>query len=124
MTRRSKLFASAPKAELLAAVAAEAKTKPTRPRIGKLDGKAPPRPRGRHASTDISADVPREIITIPVAQRLGFRPAEFAALIGVSEVTVWRGIKNDRIPIVDLGGIKIIPRKFAVSAGYIDASEA
>jgi|GEM_PF-3731231 len=97
----------------------------SRPRIAKLDGKAPPRPRGKHAKKADADEVaaPRETITIPVAQRLGFRPAEFAALIGVSEVTIWRGIKGGKIDIVDQGGIKIIPRKFAVKAGYLDAAE-
>ena len=54
------------------------------------------RPRGRHAEPHSDDDAERKAVTIPVNQRLGFRPAEFAALIGVSHVTVWRGIKTAR----------------------------
>ncbi len=96
-------------------------------RYGKLDGKPLSRPRGRHAvvRSNLGEDqlTEREIISIPVNQRLGFRVGEFAALIGVSHVTIWRGIKNGKIKIIDLNGVKIIPRKFAISAGYISADD-
>lgn len=96
------------------------------PRFGKLDGKPPSKPRGRHSvarSDDNAAPVRDLVATIPVNRRLGFRVAEFAALIGVSDVTVWRGIKSGSIEVIDQGGIKIVPRRFAVSKGFIDASD-
>jgi hypothetical protein len=110
---------------------AKAKTKtPNKPapRYAKLDGKPPSRPRGRHAvaRSDTSSgedDPAREVVSIPVNQRLGFRVAEFAALIGVSHVNVWRGIKAGKIDIVDQNGITIIPRKFAIEKGYIAADD-
>jgi hypothetical protein len=97
-----------------------AKPKPP-PRFAKLDGKPPPLARGRHAvarsDTSDEDDAARETITIPTNQRLGFRPAEFAALTGVSVVTIWRGIKDGKIDVVDLNGVRIIPRKFAIAQG-------
>lgn len=96
---------------------ATSKKKP--PRFAKLDGKPPPRPRGRHAKPRSDEPPAREIVSIPVNQRLGFRPVEFAALIGVSAPTVWRAIKRGDIPIVDQNGIKIVPRSYAIKAGYI-----
>ena len=91
-------------------------------KLQRLDGKPGSLPRGRHAKPRGDGDddpAPREVAAIPVHQRLGFRPAEFAALIGVSYVTVWRGIKSGKIDVVDQNGIKIIPRAYAVKAGYI-----
>ena len=85
----------------------------------RLDGKPRSLPRGRHAKSHTDDGAPRETTVIPVHQRLGFRPAEFAALIGVSHVTVWRGIKSGKIEVVDQNGIKIIPRAYAVKAGYL-----
>ena len=64
-------------------------------------------------------DAPRKAVPVPVHQRLGFRPAEFAALTGVSYVTVWRGIKSGKIDVVEQNGMKIIPRAYAVKAGYL-----
>ena len=61
---------------------------------------------------------------IPVHQRLGFRPAEFAALVGVSYVTIWRAIKRGDIEVVEQNGIKVIPRSYAVKAGYITPDDA
>jgi hypothetical protein len=130
MSKSSGLFASTPHEELLAKAAADASSKATKPkkkspRIGKLDGKPPPRPRGRHAVAVTADDAKREVVTIPVEQRLGFRPAEFAALIGVSNVTVWRGIRDGKIDVIDEGGIKIVPRSYAIRKGYLtrDAHE-
>ncbi|WP_422283742.1 hypothetical protein [Bradyrhizobium sp.] len=102
-------------------------TKPL-PRYGKLDGKPPSRPRGRHAvaRSDTSSeddDAAREVVTIPVNQRLGFRVGEFAALLGISHVSVWRGIKAGKIDVIDQNGITIIPRSFAIKAGYITADD-
>jgi hypothetical protein len=95
-------------------------------RFAKLDNKPLARPRGRHAAaacSDVADDDARQIIMVPVNQRLGFRVAEFAALIGVSNVTIWRGIKSGTIDIIDLNGIKIVPRSFAIRAGYISQDD-
>ena len=82
------------------------------------------RPRGRHAKASSSDDgdgddAPRKPDPVPVNQRLGFRPAEFAALTGVSYVTIWRAIKSGKIEVVDQNGVKVIPRAYAVRAGYL-----
>jgi hypothetical protein len=97
------------------------------PRYAKLDGKPPSKPRGRHAvarsdTSDEDADK-RAPITVPINRRLGFRVGEFAALIGVSYVTVWRGIRDKKIEIIDQNGVTIIPRRFAIKAGYITADD-
>ena len=86
------------------------------PRYAKLDGKPPRKPRGRHTGTP---GVYREVINIPVSQRLAFRPAEFAALVGLSYTTIWRGIKSGKIETVVQNGVKVIPRSYAIKAGYI-----
>jgi hypothetical protein len=91
------------------------KRKP-QPRISKLDGKPPARPRGRHADT---SPAQRETVTIPTQMRLGFRPAEYAALLGVSATHVWRGIKNGTIKMIDVNGVGIIPRSHAINEGII-----
>jgi hypothetical protein len=57
-------------------------------------------------------------LTIPMHQRAGWRPLEFAAMIGISRSEVWQQIKDGKIQTVDQDGIKIIPRSFAVKAGY------
>jgi hypothetical protein len=94
-----------------------------RPRL--VDDGKPPRPRGRHAKPSDSDDAApvddeaRKAGAVPVHQRLGFRPAEFAALLGVSYPTIWRGIKSGKIDVVDQNGIKIIPRAYAVKVGLI-----
>ena len=89
----------------------------------RLDGKPRSLPRGRHAKRkrddDGGDDAPRDPPPIPVHQRLGFRPAEFAALIGVSYPTVWRGIRSGKIKVIDQNGIQIIP---AVSWSRRDTS--
>jgi hypothetical protein len=71
------------------------------------------------ASPHKRADDDRAPPAIPINQRLAFRPAEFAALVGVSYVTIWRGIKSGKIDTVVQNGIKVIPRAYAVKAGYI-----
>ena len=91
------------------------KRKP-QPRFAKLDGKPLPKPRGRHAG---SKRAKRKVVTIPVNQRLGFRVGEFAALVGVSPTTIWRGIKRGDIETVEQQGMKVTPRSYAVKAGYI-----
>ena len=92
----------------------------TPPRYGRLDGKPPLKPRGRHTGTP---NPERETFTIPAAQRLGFRVGEFAALTGVSVVTVWRGIKSGKVDAIDHLGVKIIPRAFAIKRGFITADD-
>ena len=77
-----------------------------------MDAIAVKRPRGRPPGR-------REPRTVPMHERLGFRPYEFAALIGVSRVTIWRWVKEGKIPTINENGIKIIPRSYAVKAGYI-----
>ena len=89
----------------------------------RLDGRPRPAPRGRHAKARTSDDAPREGVTVPIHQRLGFRPAEFAALIGVSHVTVWRGIRSGKIEVIDQNGIRIIPRRYLIQHGYITADD-
>jgi hypothetical protein len=111
----------------MAKAATKSKVKPP-PRYGKLDGKPLSRPRGRNAvarsdTSDEDDDAPREVIEIPVHQRLGFRIGEFAALIGVSPVSVWRGIKAKKIDVVDVNGIKFIPRAYAIKRGFITVDD-
>ena len=81
------------------------------------DGKAPRKSRRKWATAP-SDDI------ISTNRRLGFRPAEFARLTGVSPVTIWRGIRDGKIETVDHCGIKVIPRAFAISAGFITADDA
>ncbi|MFZ0855066.1 MAG: hypothetical protein WAO08_38455 [Hyphomicrobiaceae bacterium] len=92
----------------------------TKPRYGKLDGKPPRKPSGRHVGTK---PVKREIITIPVNQRLGFRVREFAALLSVSYPTIWRGIRDKKIPVIEIGGVKLIPRAYAIECGLIKETD-
>ena len=100
------------------------------PRYAKLDGKPLSRPRGRHAvapsdtsDEDTDADRPA-IITVPVNQRLGFRVAEFAVLCGVSYTTIWRDIRDKKIETVEVGGVKLIPRAYAVQQGLITSNDS
>jgi hypothetical protein len=88
-----------------------AKKPPKKP----LDGK----PRGWRGRPAIG----RAGRPLAVHERLGFRPAEFAALIGVSHVTVWRAIRDGNIRVIDQNGIKIIPRSFVIEAGYITSDD-
>jgi hypothetical protein len=44
-------------------------------------------------------------------------------LTGVSVPTIWRGIKSGKIKAIDHCGFKIIPRAFAVEAGFITADD-
>ena len=93
-------------------------------RYAKLDGKPPPKPRGRHAaaSPDDSGTA-RKTITIPANQRLGFRVREFAALTGLSYPTIWRRIKSGKIKTVDVGGVKLVSRAFAVECGLLNETD-
>jgi hypothetical protein len=88
-------------------------------RYGKLDGRPLPKPRGRHATPRSDDDPVRKVVTIPMDQRLGYRPAEFAALTGLSYPTIWRRIKSGQIKAVEIGGVKLVPRAFAIECGLI-----
>lgn len=61
----------------------------------------------------------RTVGAIPLSQRLGFRVNEWAELTGQSRVTVWRNIKAGKIPLVGHGSTRVIPRSYAIAAGYI-----
>jgi predicted DNA-binding transcriptional regulator AlpA len=96
------------------------------PRYAKLDGRPLARPRGRHAvarSDTSDEDAKRQVVTIPVNQRLGFRVREFAALLGVSYATIWRQIRDEKIPIVEIAGMKLVPRAFAIERGLISEND-
>lgn len=86
------------------------------PRV-RLDGKPPPQPRGRHAKPRDAAAAPA--IPIPLPARLGYRVDEFAALTGVSRPTVYRGIRNGTIDVVEVNGIRVIPHTFVVRCGLV-----
>jgi DNA invertase Pin-like site-specific DNA recombinase len=132
------LFASTPPDVLMAMVedsraaasqhsTPKSKSKNRGVRYAKLDGKPLRRASGKHSKKKSDTDdeaSPRPVRTVPVNQRLGFRPAEFARLIGVSDVTVWRGIRDGKINVIDQRGIKIIPRAFAIRAGFITADDS
>lgn len=94
------------------------------PRYATLDGRLPSKPRGRHAvaRSDTSSEPdaePRATITVPVSRRLGFRVGEYANLLGISYTSVWRGIKADKIKTIVVGGVRLIPRAFAIEQGLI-----
>jgi excisionase family DNA binding protein len=94
------------------------------PRYASLDGRLPSKPRGRHAvarsetSSDADAE-PRAILTVPVNRRLGFRVGEYANLLGISYTTVWRHVRDGKIKTIVVGGVKLIPRAFAIEQGLI-----
>jgi hypothetical protein len=90
--------------------------KPIRKRTERLDGKPLSRPRGRNA---VHGKPVMTTTTLP--PRLGFRVSEFAALCGVSEPHIWRGIKAGTIETSDVNGLKIIPRTFAIKQGLIES---
>ena len=94
------------------------------PRYGKLDGRPLAKPRGRHAVVPSdNDDAERKVVTIPMTQRLGFRTGEFARLCGVSVPTIWRQIRDGKIETVDIGGVKLIPRAFAIKRGLITTDD-
>jgi hypothetical protein len=74
---------------------------------------------GKRNAKDDDGEAPRGPPPIPVNQRLAFRPAEFAALVGVSYVTIWRAMKRGDIETIVQNGVRVIPRSYAVRAGYI-----
>ncbi len=86
----------------------------------RLDGKPKRRRGGRHAIShsqpDPAAQQRQRDAAVPLTahQRLGFRIPEFCALFGISRPTVWRGMKSGEIEYVEVNGVKIITREFAV----------
>ena len=56
---------------------------------------------------------------MPINQRLGYRPAEFAALCGVSYPTIWRRIKRGEIKTAVIGGVRVVTRAYAIECGLI-----
>lgn len=98
--------------------APEAK-RPTRMAFERLDGRPNRHRRGRHAiprSQHDPTDEQQQAAAVPLTahQRLGFRIPEFCALFGISRPTVWRGMKSGEIEYVEVNGVKIITREFAV----------
>jgi hypothetical protein len=57
--------------------------------------------------------------TVPMHERLAWRPQEFGQLIGISRSEVWNQIKSGQIETVSQDGIRVIPRAFAIKNGYI-----
>ena len=136
MTNPTELLASASSAALLTPAEKREAEKPTQPkpknrrpplRYAKLDGKPLSGPRGRHAvarsdTSDEDADQ-RATVTVPVNRRLGFRVGEFAALLGVSYTTIWRRIRDKKIETVIVGGVRLIPRAYAIQQGLITSDD-
>ena len=90
------------------------------PRFATLDGRPPSRPRGRHATpASDTSGTEREVITVPINRRLGFRVGEYASLLGISYTSVWRHIRDKKIETVVVGGVRLIPRAFAIRQGLI-----
>jgi hypothetical protein len=97
-------------------------TPPEKPQLAyaRLDGRPKRRRGGRHAiqrsQHDPTAEQQQRGAAVPLTahQRLGFRIPEFCALFGISRPTVWRGMKSGEIEYVEVNGVKIITREFAV----------
>jgi hypothetical protein len=95
-----------------------------KPRYGRLDGRPLTKPRGRNAAKRTGNDTAkREVVTIPMTQRLGYRTSEFAYLCGISVPTLWRHIRDGKIEVVEIGGVKLIPRSFAIKRGLITTDD-
>ncbi len=97
------------------------------PQIGRLDGKPRRRRSGRHAvkrgDNDGSPDPPREAAPLTAQQRLGFRIPEWCALLGISKPTGYRAINAGKVEIVEINGIKYVPRAFAIRVGLITVGD-
>ncbi|KWV61129.1 hypothetical protein AS156_25775 [Bradyrhizobium macuxiense] len=52
--------------------------------------------------------------------RLGWRPVEWARLLGVSPSAIYLQIAQGKLPVIKVGATKIVPRSVAVEAGLID----
>jgi hypothetical protein len=91
----------------------------------RLDGKPPGLPKGRHADPVSKGEHERpEATPLPLPSRLGYRIGEFAALTGTSPAHIWRGIKDKKIKTVELHGVTLIPRAFAVELGFIKETDS
>jgi hypothetical protein len=93
--------------------------KPARVAYARLDGQPKRRRRGRHAIPPSQHDPTAEqqrgaAVPLTARQRLGSRIPEFCALFGISRPPVWRGMKSGEIEYVEVNGVKIITREFAV----------
>jgi hypothetical protein len=95
--------------------------------VPRLDGKLPRRPGGRHAVKPGSRrddDDPRDAPPpLGINQRIGFRIPEWAAITGTSMPSVYRGINKREIDIVEINGIKYVPRAYAIRKGLITADD-
>jgi predicted DNA-binding protein (UPF0251 family) len=58
--------------------------------------------------------------TNTIGDCLGFRINEWGRLTDTSRPTIWRQIKDGRLKVVDVNGIKLIPRSEAVRLGLLD----
>jgi hypothetical protein len=54
-----------------------------------------------------------------LSNRFGWRIFEWVALTGTSRPTVWRQIKRGKLKVVDVNGIKLIPRSEAIRLGLL-----
>ncbi len=110
--------------------ALKAKKKPPKTAFERLDGKPKRLRGGRHAiphcQHGLTAEQQERDAAIPLTahQRLGFRIPEFCALFGISRPTVWRGMKSGEIEYVEVNGVKIITREFAVRKRLIAPDHA
>jgi hypothetical protein len=105
--------------------ASQPKPEPKPQYAPRLDNKPRSLPRGRHAKPrDENDEDAASPPPLGVNQRLGYRISEFAALCGVSLPTVWRGIKADKIDIVVINGVKLVPRSYAIEKGLITKDDA
>jgi transcriptional regulator of acetoin/glycerol metabolism len=52
---------------------------------------------------------------------LGWRINQWAVLTGTSRPTIWRQVKDGRLKLIDVNGIKLVPRSEAVRLGLIAA---
>jgi hypothetical protein len=95
---------------------------PVNQRVARLDGKPKRKPSGRHAGKpprDDDGPAP-----LAVDQRLGFRIPEWCALLGISLPSAYRAINAGELEIVEVNGIKYVPRAFAIRKGFITRDDA
>ena len=90
-------------------------------RVGRLDGKRKRRPSGKHAGKKPrKGDDPPPL---PVSQRLGFRIPEWCALLGISLPSAYRAIHTGQLDVIDINGIRFVPRAFAIKVGLITTDD-
>jgi hypothetical protein len=61
---------------------------------------------------------------MPINRRLGYRVGEYAKMLGISYVSVWRSVKSGKIRTVTVGGVKLIPRAVAIEQGLINKDDS